>query len=206
MSDALPPAATVPCPGCGVAVSAGYPRCPKCHGVMPRPSTSRVTARGAVAGGSSVEDARRAGVGWVVGGVAGAAAILGVAWWMLRDDGRARAAAAPDAASAEEGAEGDDGEAADPEAEAPRARAAAPVDDGPDLPRAMRALDDALRVERLWSKLRRERDVVVVESAQCDDPAMAPVVEAHLEALAAAGASAVRCLALHGAVMFERGL
>src|SRR5438105_2630348 len=44
---------TTPCPGCGVAVTVGYAKCPRCHAQMPGAERPKPSA----AGGTSVETA-----------------------------------------------------------------------------------------------------------------------------------------------------
>jgi hypothetical protein len=74
---------------------------------------------------------------------------------------------------------------------------------------ALAALDDALRAARVWSGVDAnpaDPTSVRIESAQCEDPALAAAVDAQAEALAAAGFARVQCYSRHGARVFEREL
>lgn len=200
----------VTCPSCGVAVQVGYPRCPRCHAKVAQPASPARTKRPTfreelLAGGTSVADDEGGRLWWVVGGLGGIVVVLAV-WLLARGDERPAGAGALDAGTEDvtddEPDEADDDPA--PEAPSPPTGAAPADDDG--LADALRALDDALRTARLWSKVTRADDVVVIESSLCDDDEMAPAIDELAADLAAAGAAAVRCVAPHGAVAWERRL
>jgi len=199
-----------------VAVAVGYPKCPRCHHEVPQAAVrgKRLTFREEMlSGGTSIEppeDATaRSPVALFAGGVVALAAIV-VGWLLLRpDQSLARAAEVPEAEGEAESADEEDVTAAEPAEPGarpvePGAAEPAAAAAGPQLGDAVRVLDDQLRGERLWSKVRVDGDAIEIESSLCDDDAMKAVVDG--AGLAAAGASAVRCVAPHGTVVWERGL
>jgi len=201
-------ATSVTCPGCGVAVAVGYPRCPRCHTAVPqaaRPKRSSVRDD-LMAGGTSVEPPESprpwGAVAWLAGGAAAIVAVV-VLWALLREDatppgvGRAPTAESDEAEPAAE-------EVAAPEAPAEGATKPTERPAADPLADAVIALDQALRAQRVWATVRRDGDVVVIESALCGDGAMSTVVAG--AGLREAGASLVRCVAPHGAVVWETGL
>ncbi len=205
---------SVQCPACGVAVAVGYPRCPKCRAPVPQPARRgrRQTAReDLLTGGTSVEPEPASAGSWLVIGAVVVGALALVVYAATRDDERARPAArdgeggapaADDDEAAAAGADDAPGEAAG--GGGARPQPGAPP--GEALRDVIRALDAELRTDRVWSKVTLEGDVVVVESAMCADPAMPPVLNAHLADLAAGGAATLRCQEPHGAVVFETDL
>jgi len=200
---------SVTCPSCGVEVAVGYPRCPRCHATVPQAAgAARPSVREAMlAGGTSVEPAGGGSLRMplVLIGLAGLAILLLVIWLATRKDEPAAAPASDEVEAVE-----DDDEAELEEGEAPggapavERRPAPAADDR--MPAAIRELDEALRAAQLWSNVRREDDVVVVESALCEDATMWPTIAPLAAQLGDAGATAVRCQAPHGGVVFERQL
>ncbi len=211
-----PPAGTpagiitsVPCPGCGVAVAVGYPRCPKCHAPVPQPARSRrATAREElIAGGTSVAPEAGGGYGGLF--AVGALVLVGIGvmvWMSTRDDRPAR----PSVVETEDddGVDDDDADDRRPGVgdDEPIAPPPQPAPAGSALRGAIKDLDDALRGERVWSKVGVDGASVVVESALCGDPSMPPILNEHLAALRDAGATALRCQEPHGGVVFATDL
>jgi hypothetical protein len=199
---------TVTCPSCGVDVQVGYPRCPRCHAAVPQaPRAKRQTFRESnVAGGTSLEPPAAPGgrTGLLILALAGVAAILLFIWLGTRDTpDRKPTEPAAGVVEDEEDDEEDEEEVDDDEGAAPD------DDDRPaadQMPAALRDLDEALRAAQMWSKVTREGDVVVVESALCEDKGMWAAIAPLAVQLRDAGASAVRCRAQHGAVVFEHDL
>lgn len=201
---------SVPCPSCGVDVSVGYPRCPRCHAAVPQaPRAKRQTFREAnIAGGTSVEPVTGpgGGNGLLLVGLAAAVALLLVIWLATRGDDTKKAAE-PAAGVVEDEGDEDEGGGQDDEDDdttPDEARPDRPAAD--DLPAAIRDLDEALRAAQMWSKVTRAGDVVVVESSLCEDSAMWSAIAPLASQLRDAGATAVRCQAQHGGVVFERDL
>lgn len=196
---------SVTCPNCGVAVAVGYPRCPRCHAAVPQGGRATLqTFRGkGLAGGTSVAPHGGSVVRFAAI-AAGAVIAIAVGLWLVTRDGDQPAATGPDddteAVEEEEGA-GDDEVVADDEAPAT-------VREGASEARrdAIRALEETLRGEQLWSKVRGDGDTVTIESSLCDDPAMSPAIGASVSELRAAGVAIVECIAPHGAVVFSRSL
>jgi hypothetical protein len=187
---------TVTCPGCGVAVAVGYPRCPRCQAAVPRGRPP--TLQG---GGTSLAGERSEWPRWALAGAA-LTLVFGAVLWLATRESPARATDAGALADAEAFEEED----AEEEEEGEVALAPAPGAEPVEAATALRQLDEALRSERLWAKLRVAGALIEIESALCDDAAMWPAIAGVAEALHASGARAVRCLAPHGAVVFERDL
>lgn len=202
-------ATTVTCPGCGVAVAVGYPKCPRCHAAVPQaPRTKRQTFREEMlSGGTSVEPPEMPATSspllpLAIGVVALGAVIAGFV--LLRKSPTTKPAIEP-AGEADD----DDTEAQDDEPDVtdePGAAAeagAAPVAEV-QLDDAVDSLSEELRVQRLWATVRADGSVIEIQSSLCDDKAMTAAVDG--AGLAGSGATAVRCVAAHGGVVWERGL
>ena len=198
---------SVTCPGCGVDVAVGYPRCPRCHASVPQPGRPRrQTFREMnLAGGTSVEPEDTGRGGFLVIALAGFAAILLVVWLATRDgDDDARPATADDDLADDEPV--DDVEPGQPVADDTPDLSREEPDEEDLMPAALADLDEALRAAQMWSKVRRSGDVVVVESSLCEDGDMWSAIAPLAAQLRDAGATAVRCQAPHGGVVFERAL
>jgi hypothetical protein len=200
---------TVTCPSCGVDVAVGYPRCPRCHAAVPQaPRARRQTFRESnVAGGTSLEPPIGAGGrgGLLLLVLGGVAALLLVIYLATRGGDEPKAAAQDEVEEEETDEEEDEAE----QGGAPDEGEAVEEEEGEAedlMPSALRDLDEALRAAQMWSKVTREDDVVVVESSLCEDGGMWSAIAPLAAQLRDAGASAVRCRAQHGAVVFERKL
>jgi hypothetical protein len=195
-----------PCPGCGLAVPAGYPRCPRCHAAMPA-ATTTLPMRGSPrdpGGTSMAEDGSRKPallIGAVV--LALVVAVVAVVILMRSGDGGDQDEAPPGGAGG--------GAAARPSA-GPSGGAEEPGPAEPDEPPAPgtapsgAALDAELSSRRLWAKVSVEGTVAVVSSAYCGDPGMDESLRAAGPDLAATGITAVRCNDRHGPLVFERAV
>ncbi len=211
LSPAVPTQVT--CPGCGVAVAVGYPRCPRCHATVPSaPRSKRATFREeALAGGTSLappDDEPGPPVGCIAFGVV--LLVVGViAIWLATRDRTATPAVTDDETEDVEEA----AEPVEPDEETP-VEGAGPatgtadedVEEGPDIEEVARDLDAALRGAQLWSKVTVDGDVVVIESSLCDDPGVWGEVKLEAVALRDAGTVSVRCQEPHGGVVFDRKL
>lgn len=198
------------CPSCGVPIAPGYPRCPRCQASLPQaasPLSQASHTSQLVSGGTSVVH-RKSTLpwGWIAAGVAAVAVIAGIAIGTGDDD-----------AAQEESAVTVADESVDEPELAPAAAAANPTvsvdglddtasDRGAARDDAVIALEDSLSSQRLWSKTRAEGDVVVVVSGSCEDPAMRAAIDAQRQALASVGFETLRCVAKHGAPVFELDL
>lgn len=188
------------CPSCGVAVVAGYVRCPKCHAGLPMGRAKRATAE---PGGTAVETR-----GFPVAPVAiGGAVVLVALVVVLSLRGGTKPA-----------------EPAAPPAPGPIAAIAAPVqarssvpivvpspapDPGaaaPDPGAAARALEQALRVQRLWGRAEIIGPRVDLRSGSCSDKAMQGLIANQRSVLHGAGLTRLRCVEQSGAVVFELDL
>lgn len=185
------------CPSCGVAVTPGYVRCPKCRKPLPRRRASSTV----VEGGTAVDSASKGPLIAII-----AIAIVGIgaiAWLGLRSGDKKPAA--PVASQPTQTQE------ATPDVEAPS---------GPEVPTrnpgAQRATPDpgavtdrlerALKRERLWSTVSFDGNRVDVRSGSCSDPQMATILNATAASLKAAGLTRLRCLEQSGQVVTDRDL
>ncbi|MBK9030532.1 MAG: hypothetical protein IPL61_04200 [Myxococcales bacterium] len=191
---------TSPCPGCGVAVAAGYPRCPKCHAPMPGVAGGRTRRDTNQGGGTTVtaRSSRATGVALVVAGAAVLAAVValvmtsGSAHRKVATDPRVTAVT-PMTSSARR--------IDDTAIEAPPPPPA-PPEPWPVLDR----LERALAAERLYGKVTIRGGAVEVRSSFCEEARVQALVDGALADLRAVGAATVACVAPHGAVVFRRTL
>jgi hypothetical protein len=189
---------------CGVAVVAGYVRCPKCHAGLPMGRTKRTTVE---PGGTAVEPRRFPVVPVAIGG---AVVLVGlVVGLSLRGDGtRSLASAAAPALPGPIAAI-----AVPPRTRSPGALLAQPSSAGDpaqaavqDARAATAALESALRVQRLWGRATTTFPRVELRSGSCSDPAMRPLIESQRSVLRSAGLTRLRCVEQSGAVVFELDL
>lgn len=188
------------CPACGVAVTPGYIKCPRCHAGLPRmPRAGRMTA----GGGTAVETA--APVPWVPIVVGVAVVGAAVAWLALRS-GAAPAAPAPVAPTPT---------AIEPVAPAPPPAVVpevAPTVTAPGADvraartQAVAALEASLKSSRLWSKLEVAGTSVRITSALCGEAGMSAAVDAARAQLKAGDIVRVECRAGHGGLEWARDL
>jgi hypothetical protein len=190
------------CPTCGVAVVAGYVRCPKCHTALPYAGARPRRATGDP-GGTALADPRFPVSAVLIAVGVAAATILGFGL-RARDK---KIEAAPAVAS----------EPAAPElaaqlpvtAGAALAGLSAPTRAAPgaqDPAIAVQDLEAALRRQRLWGRVQLDVARVNLRSGSCADPAMQPLIESKRSALHDAGLTKLRCVEQSGAVVFERDL
>jgi hypothetical protein len=184
------------CPSCGVAVSPGYARCPKCRKPLPRRKQT-------VMGGTAVESSDRKPLYILLAlGVVGIALI---AWLGLR--GGSKTSAAPPVANRGEGT-------TQPETQTQNVEVTNVPDQpettnqpaGPDPGAVADRLEKALKRERLWSTVSLEGSRIDVRSGSCSDPKMAGILDATSPSLKAAGLTRLRCLEQSGQVVSDRDL
>jgi hypothetical protein len=202
------------CPGCGVLVTVGYPRCPKCGAGLPAAARSkRATFREAnLEGGTSNQPETSGSGGWILAGLLLALGAGMAIYFATRGGGKKHEAEAgtdqetvtaedqtPDEPDDQTPDEPDERPAQKPGPEVDEPRAAAVAD-------VLARIDEGLRSARLWAKVRPEKDVLVIESSLCDDPGILQVVSGEADALRAAELATVRCQEPNGRVDFERGL
>lgn len=199
---------TVTCPACGVPVAIGYPRCPKCKAAVPQaPRARRGSVREQlVAGGTSIEppETGAGSANWLPWALLALLVIGAGAFFAMRSSSSSTKAPVADVEDDDE-ADDDPEAAADPDEPTTRGTGTAATPAGGDpMPAAVRALDDALRGERLWAKVSSDGTMLIVESSLCAQ------IQEQLGALAAdaraEGATAVQCRAQHGELMFEQDL
>ena len=201
----------MPCPSCGVPVTVGYPRCPKCQTVMPQLRTKRPTFREEhLQGGTSIEPPDAGSrAGWVL------AAVLLVAGAGMAIYFATRSHARPDGPAAREprGERAVPGEPGfDPSIEVDKPRGGPPTRDGEGGSRGgaaaemIKRVDEALRAQRLWAKVHGEGEVLIIESSLCDDPGVMATVTDVGEVLRASGFATVRCQEPNGKVDFESAI
>ena len=180
------------CPACGVAVTPGYVKCPKCHAALPKMRSKRAS----VAGGTSVES--ESSPPWTLIGL-GVALAAGVAVAVIALRGGGGPSQAPPSEDAAPGTMVVDDVPASADQPTP---VAAPT--GPDRAVVLRDLDAALRKGRLWATIVANDTDVTITSASCEDAALAGHVDAAAADLAAIGIRSVECRARHGEVVFSR--
>jgi hypothetical protein len=193
------------CPGCGVAIVAGYVRCPKCHAALPRglgmtPAAGVKIARMNAPGGTAVAGGRG-----MVMPIAGAA-VVGLAivlFLVLKQSPPAPPSLAPDAGQPEAEEEAIPEPATSP---TPAAEAELPSPNRFDPSATARDLERALGRQRLWSSVQVIGDEVEIRSGSCRDVNLMPTVDAARAALRNAGLTRLRCLEQSGSVVFERAL
>jgi hypothetical protein len=204
------------CPGCGVLVTAGYPRCPKCHAPMPGapPTTGKMPKQGRfTAGGTSVavDDERRSVLPLIIGlGILAVAAV--VIYVVARGDGK-KAAAGPDpSAEVETEAEGTaEGEAETSPDDPAGARGGEPEENDRkarvERTRITRALATALRTQRLWSSVDLDPiddRILIIHSQYCGEEGVQAVLADAKSDLVDSGVTMVRCVEQHGPLVFEQ--
>lgn len=205
------------CPGCGVAVPAGYPKCPRCHTELPQtlPGETRRRTPTDMGGGTTMSPGPERTLIYI--GVAAIGLIAVVTWLMVRGGPTKPAAAATgsDDSGASDTDDGTTGDTDEAQPEPPPDRAPVqprPPPDPDDTPAAQTAaaaaaeLGRELRSERLWATVTIDATTVVVDSSFCDDAGLGAILSSHTGALRDAGLTDVRCRAPHGGVVFERGL
>jgi hypothetical protein len=192
------------CPSCGVPVTPGYVRCPKCRKPLPR-HVARPSAGGL--GGTAVET-KRFPLGIVL-------LVAGIGLWLfvsyvvlpafkdyMRPVNHARDAA-EQAVAPQPGTTAPQPVAPTPEPQAgPAPQAAA----GPSPQVLASALDRSLKRAHLWSTVEVVGDHVDVRSSSCSDAAMRPALDVAAPQFKAAGLTRLRCLEQSGTVVFQRDL
>jgi hypothetical protein len=188
------------CPRCGVAVTPGYVRCPKCRAPLPRRATTTTSAGGTAVGGGGRPVAAIA--------IAGGALVVGVILYFALRGGGSKVAASPAPEGSATTAPAAPGPAAAPAptpGPAP-ATAPAPAARGPTPEAVASELERALKRKHLWSTVSAIGDHLDVRSGSCRDPGMG----AELVSIAAQGKAAgllrLRCLEESGTVVMERDL
>lgn len=178
------------CPKCGVPITPGYVRCPKCRAKMPSRAPSSVTA-----GGLALPESESGGFLWGLLAIVALVGGLTLATWPRA---KSLLGMMPDAnpAAVDEATEEDADEpaaAASPPAEKPRPDGAA-------------ELRDALAQAELYSKIRDRGTVLEIESSECESNELKAIINRQTTVLKESGYTAVRCVALHGEEMFKRPL
>lgn len=185
----------IACPRCGVAVTPGYVKCPKCHGRLPSmPVAGRTRPGGTVA--PSAQADRTA---WIYGGigvlVVGGALAFTLAGSKSTPPRATEAFVVVDAPSA---------------AVAVPTGVPVPERTGPaerrDPQGAALTLERELQRARIWSTVKVREDELRIESQSCAEPGMATAIAEAAASLKAQGLVSVRCAEPHGAIAFDRPL
>lgn len=188
------------CPSCGVAVTPGYVRCPKCKKPLPRLATSK-----AAVGGTAVVERKSP---WKAIGIAAIAIVVIGGIWQGRkafEDYRSVTRHVRDAG-------GDAQVAIAPQQTAPSSQIVMPAPSpstapsGPNPNITAEELHHTLERAHLWSTVEIVGDHVDVRSSSCGDPAIRPVLDSAAGSFKAAGLTRLRCLEQSGTVVFQRDL
>ncbi|HVV84990.1 MAG TPA: hypothetical protein VHE35_18125 [Kofleriaceae bacterium] len=188
------------CPSCGIAVTPGYTRCPKCH--RPLPSSTRFSRLGdsAGGGGTTSEPAEEPVTRWpwyLAGAVvlAGAVAVI-----ILGAGHRKVAPPLPDDPVSPEQATQPPAAGSDEEPTTPPPPR--PPDPAPIADRLQRLLGNA----RLFATVEAQDDTVEIRSNFCADPGMPGVIAQVAPDLRESGIVDVTCRALSGVEAWTRPL
>lgn len=193
-------AARPSCPSCGVAVTPGYQRCPRCH--RPLPTSVRFgRVDGAPSGGATtIEPIEEPAVRWPWYLAGGAILIGAVVVIVIGSSGTRPAPALPDDPVVDEPTdESTDDVGGYDEPAPPTAR---PVDPGPAADRLARQM----AAVRLYATVEAVGDTIDIRSSFCADDRIAGLVADVAPDLREAGVVNVRCRALHGAEAWIRPL
>lgn len=195
------PAPTRPsCPSCGIAVTPGYQRCPRCH--QPLPTSIRMARPPEVGGGTSslpaVADGQQRWPYYLAG-----LAILGlaVAIIVLGTRGKAPAPVLPDDPVVEEVAEPGQGDGEPEDTTPPPVPSRAP-DPQPVADRLARLLAG----ERLFATVEAIGDTVEIRSSSCAEPRVGELLSTVTPDLKAAGVVEAHCRTPGGAEGWTRAL
>jgi hypothetical protein len=183
------------CPGCGVSVTSGYTRCPRCHAAMP---SARMRRESLLAGGTSVApEATGGGIGWwiaiglvVVGGA--------IALVVVLSGGGGRAAPPSDPVDPDRAAIAPAPTTAPPDPPVPPVRL--------DPLGALDRLERVLATERLYGKGTVRGEVVELRSELCSAARLRAIVLEKAGDLRAQGLTSLRCVEPHGAEVFTQPL
>ncbi len=189
------------CPACGVAVTPGYVRCPKCKKPLPRRATTS-TAQG----GTAVVDRRPP---WkLIGIVVLAVVVIGGIWQGRKafKDYRSKVAHVRDAGDVQAAPAPPQGPAPAPTPGPSPVPAPAAAPSAPDPGEVANELHHALERAELWSTVEIVGDHVDVRSSSCGDPQMRPMLDGAARGFKAAGLTRLRCLEQSGTVVFQRDL
>lgn len=197
------------CPACGLAVSPGYPKCPKCHAAMPAAPSLGGDARSRKVQGGTAVDSGPGPYLWIA--IAGVVVVAAVVVYLARgsDDRAAPGPVAPAPAVGVEPAPSPDTSnpaVADPfPRTAPDPATTARNDLSAARTRAAAAVGVALEGARLWGTVQVVGEQLHIHSAYCTS-----IGDDHLGAArSAAGAAlfeAVSCFERHGPLAWERPL
>lgn len=200
-----------PCPGCGVPVAAGYARCPRCQSLMPdapRSVPRRHQTYASLGGGTSVASSRR-GTLLIAAGAVAALVIALIIVLLVRGGGDEPETAELDDDTAVEAAAPDLVTAADSEPSSLPPPSPSSAEPEPSLDDVVASLTSELRRQRMWATVaidRADRSIIVIQSALCEDRTLVQVVAEVKSDAARRGGTVIRCVAKHGAVVFEEVL
>lgn len=191
------PLARPSCPSCGIAVTPGYQRCPKCH--RPLPTSVRFTRPLDAGGATTIEpDEVVTRWPWYLAGLivlAGAVAVIVVGSHPSKP-----APALPDDPVVDEEPDDTPGAGVDEDEAVPT------PPPRPDPAPAADRLARLMAAVRLYATTEAIGDTVEIRSTFCAEPRVPGIIADVAADLRAAGIVAVRCRALHGAEAWTRPL
>ena len=186
------------CPSCGIAVTPGYQRCPRCHHELPTSVRfSRIADGGGATSTAALDESQRRWPWYLAGLVilAGAVAVV-----VIGSSGGRHPAPLPDDPVVED--QPDEPQAGSADDDQVQAPPPSRPDPGPIGDRLARNL---ARV-RLYATVEVIADTVEIWSSFCADPGIPGLVAEVAPDLRDAGVITVRCRALHGAEQWSRPL
>lgn len=189
------------CPSCGIAVTPGYRRCPKCHAALPSSvQMSRLDTAGGGGGATTTAPLDEPGARWpwYLAGLVVLGGAVAVIVHGSRDE--RPAAPLPDDPIIDEAEAAPDEPPADDEV-APAPRVGTP-DPGPAADRLARLMAGV----RLYATVEADGELLEIRSSFCDDDRISALLADVAPDLRAAGVADVRCRALGGPEAWTRPL
>ena len=182
------------CPKCGVAVTPGYVRCPKCRAPLPR------RAQTSVGPGGTAVDSRPFPV--IPAAIAGVVIVIAILFFALRGGGKSVAAPPPSPTPSPTPSPSP----SPTPSPTPTPTPLPPAANRPTPESVAAELDRTLKRKHLWSTVSAVGDHLEIRSGSCRDPGMAAELASASAQAKAAGLSRLRCLEESGTVVIERDL
>jgi hypothetical protein len=182
------------CPKCGVAVTPGYVRCPKCRAPLPRRATT-------VGPGGTAVDSRPFPV--IPLAIAGGAFVLILILYFALRGGGATVAANPAPTPAPSPSPSPSPTPSPTPTPIPTPT---PTTAGTTPESVAADLERALKRKHLWSTVAAVGDHLDVRSSSCRDPGMTSELGSIAGSAKSAGLVRLRCLEESGTVVIERNL
>lgn len=194
------------CKGCSLVVQPGYPKCPRCKMPLPKVEGPLATATKAshVKGGTVLADDESPLMLWVLGALLLIG--IGVAIVVLLGDDKSAVPAQAVAREDMVAAEGRVNSQISTDPEIGMATQPGEPSDAEERRRALSNLDQTLSDARLWATVSvdsEDANAVSVVSSACEQAEMRPSLQSSAAPLLALGFASIRCVAKHGALVFE---